>query len=68
MLLRKDFDLNLDKKLVELLNLNNKNELYNLYSNNGSYLKDEIWDDPNVEGVREYELFSPIIKGFKFSQ
>lgn len=68
LLLRKDFDLNLDKKLVELLNLNNKNELYNFYSNNGSYLKDEIWNDPNVEEVLGYYLFSPIVKGFKFSQ
>lgn len=68
LLLRKDFDLNLDKKLVELLNLNDKNELYNFYSNNGSYLKDEIWNDPNVEEVLGYYLFSPIIKGFKFSQ
>ena len=66
MLLRKDFDLNLDKKLVELLNLNDKNELYNFYSNNGSYLKDEIWNDPNVEEVLGYYLFSPIVKGFKF--
>lgn len=66
LLLRKDFDLNLDKKLVELLNLNDKNELYNFYSNNGSYLKDEIWNDPNVEEVLGYYLFSPIVKGFKF--
>lgn len=29
LLIRKDLGLNLDKKLVELLNLNNKNELYN---------------------------------------
>ena len=68
LLLRKDFDLNLDKKLVELLNLNNKNELYNFYSNNGSYLKDEIWNDPNVEEVLGYYLFSPIVNGFKVSQ
>lgn len=68
LLIRKDFGLNLDKKLVELLNLNNKNELYNFYSNNGSYLKDEIWNDPNVEEVLGYYLFSPIVKGFKFSQ
>lgn len=66
LLLRKDFGLNLDKKLVELLNLNDKNELYNFYSNNGSYLKDEIWNDPNVEEVLGYYLFSPIVKGFKF--
>ena len=66
LLLRKDFGINLDKKLVELLNLNNKNELYNFYSNNGSYLKDEIWNDPNVEEVLGYYLFSPIVKGFKF--
>ena len=66
LLLRKDFDLNLDKKLVELLNLNDKNELYNFYSNNGSYLKDEIWNDPNVEEVLGYYLFSPIVKGLKF--
>lgn len=66
LLLRKDFDLNLDKKLVELLNLNDKNELYNFYSNNGSYLKDEIWNDPNVEEVLGDYLFSPIVKGFKF--
>ena len=66
LLLRKDFSLNLDKKLVELLNLNDKNELYNFYSNNGSYLKDEIWNDPNVEEVLGYYLFSPIVKGFKF--
>ena len=68
LLIRKDFGLNLDKKLDELLNLNNKNELYNFYSNNGSYLKDEIWNDPNVEEVLGYYLFSPIVKGFKFSQ
>lgn len=66
LLLRKDFGLNLDKKLVELLNLNDKNELYNFYSNNGSYLKDEIWNDPNVEEVLGYYLFSPIVNGFKF--
>lgn len=68
LLMRKDFGLNLDKKLVELLNLNNKNELYNLYSNNGSYLEDEIWNDPNVEKVKDYDLFSPIVNGFKVSQ
>lgn len=68
LLLRKDFGLNLDKKLVELLNLNDKNELYNFYSNNGSYLKDEIWNDPNVGEVTDYDLFSPIVNGFKVSQ
>lgn len=68
LLLRKDFGLNLDKKLVELLNLNNKNELYNLYSNNGSYLEDEIWNDPNVGKVTDYDLFSPIVNGFNVCQ
>lgn len=68
LLLRKDFGLNLDKKLVELLNLNNKNELYNFYSNNGSYLEDKIWNEPNVGEVTDYDLFSPIVNGFKVSQ
>lgn len=68
MLLRKDFDLNLDKKLVELLNLNDKNELYNFDFNNFSYLEDKIWNDPNVGKVTDYDLCSPIVKGFKVCQ
>ena len=68
LLLRKDFDLNLDKKLVELLNLNDKNELYNFDFNNFSYLEDKIWNDPNVGKVTDYDLCSPIVNGFKVSQ
>lgn len=68
LLLRKDFDLNLDKKLVELLNLNDKNELYNFDFNNFSYLEDKIWNDPNVGKVTDYDLCSPIVKGFKVCQ
>ena len=67
-LLRKDFGLNLDKKLVELLNLNDKNELYNFDFNNFSYLEDKIWNDPNVGKVTDYDLCSPIVKGFKVCQ
>lgn len=68
LLLRKDFGLNLDKKLVELLNLNDKNELYNFDFNNFSYLEDKIWNDPNVGKVTDYDLCSPIVKGFKVCQ
>ena len=68
LLLRKDFDLNLDKKLVELLNLNDKNELYNFDFNNFSYLEDKIWNDPSVGKVTDYDLCSPIVNGFKVSQ
>ena len=68
LLLRKDFDLNLDKKLVELLNLNDKNELYNFDFNNFSYLEDKIWNDPNVGKVTDYDLCSPIVNGFKVCQ
>lgn len=68
LLLRKDFGLNLDKKLVELLNLNDKNELYNFDFNNFSYLEDKIWNDPNVGKVTDYDLCSPIVNGFKFFQ
>ena len=66
--MRKDFGLNLDKKLVELLNLNDKNELYNFDFNNFSYLEDKIWNDPNVRKVTDYDLCSPIVNGFKVFQ
>ena len=63
LLLRKDLELNLDKKLVELLNNNKMNVLNNLFINFEVYQKDEIWGSIyyNMLGIEVSELVGEIV-------
>lgn len=63
LLLRKDLGLNLDKKLVELLNNNKMNVLNNLFINFEVYQKDEIWGSIyyNILDVEVSDLMSEIV-------
>lgn len=63
LLLRKDLELNLDKKLVELLNNNKMNVLNNRFINFEVYQKDEIWGSIyyNMLGIKVSELVDEIV-------
>ena len=56
-------ELNLDKKLVELLNNNKMNVLNNLFINFEVYQKDEIWGSIyyNILGIEVSELVGEIV-------
>lgn len=63
LLLRKDLELKLDEKLVELLNNNKMNVLNNQFINFEVYQKDEIWGSVyyNMLGIEVKDLMSKII-------
>ena len=63
LLLRKDLELNLDKKLVELLNNNKMNVLNKLFINFEVYQKDEIWRSIyyNMLDIEVSDLISEIV-------